>query len=84
MKDLGEVSGGDFIPLFASHELYKMGTPLHQSLYPLLPDHSREVVFYLPLLAILFLTLQQRYCHVDLYLPLPETWFTRVESLQLK
>jgi len=33
MKDLGEVSGGDFIPLFASHELYKMGTPPHQPLY---------------------------------------------------
>ena len=56
MKDLGKVSGRDFILLFVSHELYKMGTPSHQPLYPLLPDHSYEMVFSLPLLAILFLT----------------------------
>ena len=80
MKDLGKVSGRDFILLFVSHELYKMGTPSHQPLYPLLPDHSYEMVFSLPLLAILFLTLQQRYYHVSLYLPHPETWFTRVKA----
>ena len=84
MKDLGKVSGRDFILLFVSHELYKMGTPPHQPLYPFLPDHSYEMVFNLPLLAILFLTLQQRYYHVSLYLPHPDTWFSRVESLQLK
>ena len=41
MKDLGEVSGGDFIPLFASHELYKMGTPSHQPLYILAHSESK-------------------------------------------
>ena len=54
----------------------------HTNLF--IPDHSHEVVFYLSLLAILFLTLQQRYYHMGPYLPHPETWFTRVENLQLK